>query len=142
MIPRLLTIVLSLLLGIVPAAAQQALTLAEAQAEARAHAPEAAELEALVQGAEAIAAQASRRFRQSPEVSGTYFNGALTGRSEETAWSVGAKWPVDVSGSWTSRGASAGALWGLRRGAASSRLTTMHNPVCRRIKVPSGFGHS
>jgi cobalt-zinc-cadmium efflux system outer membrane protein len=109
MIPRRLTIVLGLLLVAMPATAQQALTLAEAQAEARAHAPEAAELDALVHGAEAIAAQASRRIRQNPEISGTYFNGALTGRSEETSWSLGAKWPVDVSGSWNSRGASAGA---------------------------------
>lgn len=109
MIPRPLTITLGLLLVVVPTAAQQALTLAEAQAEARAHAPAAAELDAFVHGAEAIAAQASRRFRQNPELSGTYFNGALTGRSEETSWSVGAKLPVDLSGSWKSRGASAAA---------------------------------
>lgn len=109
MIPRPLTIVLGLLLVVVPTAAQQALTLAEAQAEARRHAPEAAELDALVRGAEAIAAQATRRFRQNPDVSGTYFNGALTGRSDETSWSVGATLPIDVSGSWKSRGASASA---------------------------------
>ena len=59
----------------------QVLTLSDAQAEARAHAPQAAELEAVIRGAEALAAQAGRRFRQNPEVSGTSFNGALTGRS-------------------------------------------------------------
>src|SRR5438128_10210246 len=104
MTPREFVILLALLLVVVPTAAQQVLTLADAQAEARAHAPEAAELDALVRGAEAIAAQASRRFRQRPEISASYFNGALTGRSEETSWAVGAKLPVDVSGSWKSRG--------------------------------------
>lgn len=102
-------LVIALTLGLVaaPAAAQRTITLTDAQAEARAHAPEAAELETVIRGAEAIAAQASRRFRQNPEVSGTYFNGALTGRSEETSWSVGAKLPLDVSGSWKPRAASA-----------------------------------
>jgi cobalt-zinc-cadmium efflux system outer membrane protein len=89
--------------------AQPPLTLAGAQAEARAHAPEAAELEALVRGAEAIAGQAGRRFRQNPELSATYFNGALTGRPEESAWSVGARVPLDLSGSWKSRTGSANA---------------------------------
>jgi outer membrane protein, heavy metal efflux system len=104
---RLLVPVALVLWFLTPSAAQQALTLAAAHAEARAHAPDAAELEALVHGAEAIAAQASRRFRQNPEVSASYFNGSLTGRPEETLWSVGAKLPVDLSGSAKSRGASA-----------------------------------
>ena len=109
MTPRRLTTMLPLLALAAPAAAQQPLTLPQAQAEARARAPEAAELDALVRGTEAIAAQASRRFRQNAEVSASYFNGALTARPEETTWSVGAKLPVDVSGSWKSRGASANA---------------------------------
>ena len=86
--------------------AQQPLTIADAQAEARAHAPEAAELEATVRSAEAIAAQASRKLRQDPVVSSSYFNGALIGR-DETAWSVDARLPVDLSGSWKPRSASA-----------------------------------
>jgi outer membrane protein, heavy metal efflux system len=90
-------------------AAQQPLTLADAQAEARAHAPEVAQLEAVVRGAEAVAAQASRRFRQNPDLTTSYFNGALIGRPEERSWTASASLPVDVSGSWKSRAASAGA---------------------------------
>jgi cobalt-zinc-cadmium efflux system outer membrane protein len=89
------------------AAAQQALSLSEAQSEARAHAPDMVALDAAVRGAEQIAAQASRRFRQDPELSASYFNGHLTGRPEESAWSLGARLPVDMSGSWKARGASA-----------------------------------
>ncbi len=103
-----ITIMLGLLALADPCAAQQPLTLAEAQAEARAHAPEAAELDALVRGAEVFAAQAGRRFRQNPEVSGNYFNGAILGL-DETSWSVGAILPVDISGSWKPRAASANA---------------------------------
>src|SRR5262249_9683517 len=108
-------IMLGLLALASPSVAQQPLTLAEAQAEARARAPEAAELAALVRGAEAMAAQATRRFRQNAELSASYFNGALTSRPEETAWSVGVRLPVDVSGSWRSRGASANADLGRTR---------------------------
>lgn len=102
-------LLLALALLATPAAldAQQLLTLADAQAEARAHAPEIAELEASVRGAEAIAAQAGRIFRLDPTASGTYFNGAMIGRPDETAWSLDAKLPVDVSGSWKPRAASA-----------------------------------
>jgi cobalt-zinc-cadmium efflux system outer membrane protein len=89
-----------------PAAAQQLLTLGQAQAEARARAPESAELEAAVRGAEALVAQARRKFRQDPTVSAGYFNGALIGR-DETAANVDVSVPVDISGSWKPRTASA-----------------------------------
>jgi cobalt-zinc-cadmium efflux system outer membrane protein len=91
------------------AAAQQRLTLAEAQAEARAHAPEVAALEAPVHGAEAIAAQSGRKLRQDPTVSANYFNGAVIGRPGERAWTFGAALPLDLSGSWQPRAASASA---------------------------------
>jgi hypothetical protein len=87
-------------------AAQQPLTLADAQAEARAHAPEVAQLEAVVRGAEAVAAQASRRFRQNPDLTTSYFNGASIGRPEERSWTASASLPVDVSGSWKPRARS------------------------------------
>ncbi len=102
---RWLTVV-GLLAATARVPAQQRLTLADAQTEARAHAPEAGELDALVRGAEAIAAQASRVLRQNPRVSGSYFNGALIGR-DETSWNVSASLPVDLSGSWKPRAASA-----------------------------------
>ncbi len=89
--------------------AQEPLSLAEAQAEARAHAPDVAELDALVRGAEAVVAQARRTFRQNPEVSTTYAPGTLIGRPDEVSWAIGAALPVDLSGSWKPRAASADA---------------------------------
>ena len=86
------------------------MTLADAQAEARAHAPDATALDALVRGAEAVAAQARRRLRQNPEISATYGPGALAGRLDELSWTVTAALPVDVSGSWKARAASADAV--------------------------------
>ena len=94
------------LLVVAAAQAQQPLTLADAQTEARAHAPETQELQAVIQGAQAVAAQANRRFRQDPTLSGGYFNGALIGQDETTA-SVDVSLPVDVSGSRKPRAASA-----------------------------------
>lgn len=98
-----------LLLAAMPAAAQQPLTLAAAQAEARAHAPDVAALDAAVAGAEAVAAQAGRVLRQNPELSVSYSNGSLVGRPDELSWSLGATVPVDVSASWKPRMAAAGA---------------------------------
>src|SRR6266542_4512984 len=88
---------------------QAPLTLLDAQAEARAHAPDVGELDALVRGAEAFAAQARRRVRQNPDVSASYGPGALVGRSDEVTWTIGAALPVDLSGSWKPRTASADA---------------------------------
>jgi len=93
----------------VRAAAQQPLTLAAAQAEARAHAPDVADLDAHVRGAEAIAAQSTRKLRQDPTISASYFGGSLIGRQGETAWTLGGALPLDLSGSWTPRAASASA---------------------------------
>jgi cobalt-zinc-cadmium efflux system outer membrane protein len=106
-------IVLGVMLGAVMAqeyaSAQRPLSLADAQAEARAQAPESAELNARVGGAEAQAAQARRRFRTDPEISGSLFQGALIGRPDEHTWSIGASQLIDVSGSWKPRAASADA---------------------------------
>src|SRR5438093_13360295 len=104
---RLLAVILLFAATARTAAQQQPLTLVQAQAEARARAPEVGELEARVRGAEAVAAQASRRLREDPSISGSYFNGALIGHSEESSWNISAKLPVDVSKSWKPRSASA-----------------------------------
>lgn len=85
------------------------LSLAEAQAEARAHAPEAAELEARLRGAQAVAEDARRIFRRNPELSGGYAPGALVGQADESSWSLGLRWPLDVSGSSGPRTAAAAA---------------------------------
>src|SRR5438876_7933858 len=90
-----------------PAAAQQPLALAAAQAEAHAKAPEVADLEARVRGAATVLAQAGRRLRQDPAVSASYFNGSLIGRADEHAWNLVGTLPLDVSGSWKPRAASA-----------------------------------
>lgn len=126
---RRLPFVLCVLAIASPSLAQQPLTLAEAQAEARAHAPDAAELDALVRGAEAIAAQASRRFRQNPTLAASYFNGALIGRPDETSWNVSATLPVDVSGSWKPRAASANADVARTRFAREDGLRALDEQV-------------
>jgi outer membrane protein TolC len=91
------------------AGAQRALTLAEAQREARAAAPEVGELQARLAAAEAMAAQAGRRVRDDPIVSGSIFRGELLGHPDESRWSVGIRQPVDLAGSWRPRFASANA---------------------------------
>lgn len=105
-------IILMVILGMLWAAdagAQLALTLAEAQQEARATAPEVGELQARLAAAEAMAAQAGRRVRDDPIVSGSVFRGELLGRPDESRWSVGIRQPVDFAGSWRPRLASANA---------------------------------
>lgn len=91
------------------ASAQRALSLPDAQAEARVYAPDAAELQSRIAAAEAMAAQAARRFREDPMISGTFSQGRLVGRSDETAWTLGIQQPFDLSGSWKPRAASAAA---------------------------------
>ena len=91
------------------ARAQRPLSVLDAQAEARAHAPETAEWQARVAGAEAIGAQASRRLREDPSVSSSYVQGGLVGRPDERAWTLGFSQPLDLSGSWKPRAASAAA---------------------------------
>ena len=103
----LLLVVLGVVFMPPSARAQRPLSLAEAQAEARARAPEAAELQARIAGAEAIAAQAGRVFRDDPTISSSLFRGALIGHPDESAWDVSFKQPVDISGSWKPRAASA-----------------------------------
>lgn len=104
---------LLLVLGLVCASrdahAQRPLSLAEAQAEARAHAPEAAQLQAQIAGAEAIAAQAGRVFRDDPTISSSLFRGSLVGHPDESAWDVSVRQALDLSGSWRPRAASAAA---------------------------------
>ena len=89
--------------------AQRVLSLAEAQSEARAAAPEVGELQARISAADAVAAQAGRRFRDDPAVSSSLFRGELLGHPGEHAWNVAIRQPFDVSGSWRPRLASANA---------------------------------
>jgi cobalt-zinc-cadmium efflux system outer membrane protein len=93
----------------ISAFAQRPLSLADAQAEARMHAPETAELQARIAEAEAIAAQASRRLREDPTVSSSFVQGRLVGRPDEHAWSLGFNQPFDISRSWRPRAASTAA---------------------------------
>lgn len=89
--------------------AQRPLSLLDAQAEAKMHAPETAELQARIAEAEAIAAQASRRLRADPMVSSSFVQGSLVGRPNERAWNLGFSQVFDISGSWRPRAASAAA---------------------------------
>jgi outer membrane protein TolC len=83
------------------------LTLAAAQSEARAHAPDAMELEARLRGASAVAADAHRWLRRDPILTGTGAQGI--NEPGERSFEVGVSWTIDVSGSWAARGASADA---------------------------------
>jgi len=94
-----------LLIGRNASAQPPVLTLSDAQAEARAHAPEVADLQARIDGAEALLGPARRALRQDPVVSSTYSGSG----SNERAWSLEATLPIDISGSWTPRTASAAA---------------------------------
>jgi cobalt-zinc-cadmium efflux system outer membrane protein len=90
--------------------AQEApLTLAAAQSEARARAPEVAALAATLRGAEAVARDARRTFRQDPTLALSAQPGALTGEPREFGYSVGVSLPIDVSGAWGPRGEAADA---------------------------------
>ena len=102
-----LVVIATLLLGL-PAMADR-LSLVDAQSEARAHGPEAAELEARLRGAQVVADDASRAFRRDPSITGAYTPGAITGNPDEVTWQVGLRLPIDISGSWGPRGASAAA---------------------------------
>jgi cobalt-zinc-cadmium efflux system outer membrane protein len=98
---------ITLLLGTPAALAQRPLSLADAQAEARARAPEAAELQARIAGAEGIAAQAGRVFRDDPTITSSLFRGSVIGHPDESAWDIGVRQAFDLSGSWKPRAASA-----------------------------------
>ncbi|AKU93145.1 Heavy metal RND efflux outer membrane protein, CzcC family [Vulgatibacter incomptus] len=83
------------------------MTLEEARSEARAHAPETAELEARVRGAEILLEDASRRLRHDPSLSIDFSPASAAGTSAGYSATVGARFPIDVSGSWSSRKGSA-----------------------------------
>src|SRR5258708_11149196 len=105
---RILPTLAGLALIASPARAER-LTLQQAQVEARARAPEAAELEVRLRGAEEIARAEQRVLRMNPIVSGGLASGALVGRPDERFWDLGLEPTLDVSGSWGPRGASASA---------------------------------
>lgn len=111
MSPRGWAHVVALLGAFVPGvvSAQEVLSLSQAQAEARTHAPEVAALKAELEAAEVLAREGSRIFRQDPVLTGRYSPGALVHSSEESAASVGVEWQVDVAGTWGPRGRAAGA---------------------------------
>src|SRR5437867_660455 len=115
------------------AGAQVPVTLADAQAEARAHAPDPPAVDALVRGAEVVAAQAPRRLRQKPEIAATYGPGALAGRPDELSWTVTAALPVDVSGSWKPRAASADADLSRARREREEGLRTLDERVAEAV---------
>ncbi len=90
-------------------AGAEGLSLASAQAEARAHAPDVAELDARLQGAQLVADASGRVLRTNPQLSGTYVPGPLAGNPGELSWEVSVQQTFDVSGSWRPRAKSADA---------------------------------
>jgi outer membrane protein, heavy metal efflux system len=107
--PSILLIAILWVLRATVGGAQGALTLAEAQREARFASPELTELQARIGAAEALAAQAGRRFREDPVFASSIFRGELVGHPDEQTWSVGIRQPFDLAGSWRPRLASANA---------------------------------
>jgi cobalt-zinc-cadmium efflux system outer membrane protein len=89
------------------AATRPPLTLSQAQEEARAHSPGATELAARLRGAELVAKEASRVFRENPAIGIGYESGALSGENGEHSVTAQLNWTVDVSGSWATRRQSA-----------------------------------
>jgi outer membrane protein, heavy metal efflux system len=83
----------------------RALGLPAAQAEARAHAPESALLEARIRGASITASDAERVFRSDPNLALEY--GRSFEGDAEWNWRVGVDWTIDVAGSWGPRASSA-----------------------------------
>ena len=84
---------------------QPALGLHAAQAEARAHAPESALLDARIRGASLTAHDAERVFRSDPNLALEY--GRSFEGDAEWEWRVGLDWTIDVAGSWGPRASSA-----------------------------------
>lgn len=76
------------------------LTLADAQTEARTHAPDADALDIRVAGIEAIARDKRRRLRTDPELSTSYASGAAGGDAGEQSVGLGLAWTLDLSGAW------------------------------------------
>ena len=72
------------------------LRLAEAQAEAREHAPERAVADAEIGATKARASAASRLFTNDPVLSGGYTREVFAGDGDERGWSVGVEWAIDL----------------------------------------------
>lgn len=84
-----------------------ALTLDQAQAEARQHAPERAVADARLAASATRGSAAGRRFSHDPIVIGRYQQPAPGADADDRTWSVGLEWTVDLSGAWRSRRAAA-----------------------------------
>lgn len=115
--------VLSSVLGAGLAASARAedaapLTLVAAQAEARAHGPDVAVLDADVAGADRLTRARDHRFGSNPELSASYAAGAAGGDGSDQAARIGLEWTVDLSGAWRD---SLGAAEAERDRAGASR---------------------
>ena len=100
-----------LLMWCVPTLASGAerLTLAQAQEEARAKAPEGALLSARLTAAEELAIDARRAVRRDPSLNFNVAPAELGGDASERDIGVGLRWSIDATGSWMPRRASAAA---------------------------------
>lgn len=93
--------------GPATARAGDLLTLTQAQAEARAHAPDVDLLTARATAAEELERDAGRAVRRDPWLNFNAAPGQLGGDRSEQDLGVGLRWSVDVTGSWVPRRASA-----------------------------------
>lgn len=105
---RILGLAIWLVLGRVGAAsAAEPLSLAAAQAEARARAPEQGLFAAHIVAADALASDARRVFRRDPQILAGIAPGGLGGDASERDYTVGLRWSVDATGTWVPRRRSA-----------------------------------
>jgi cobalt-zinc-cadmium efflux system outer membrane protein len=89
------------------AAGDPILTLKQAQAEAREHAPERAIADAGLVAAKTRAAVAGRWITHDPVVIGRYQQPASRQDAGDRSYGAGLEWTLDVSGAWTAREAAA-----------------------------------
>ncbi len=105
------------------------LTLPQAQAEAREHAPERATADAGLAAARERAAVAGRRFTRDPIAIGRYQQQPPGADADDRTWSVGLEWTLDLSGSWRPRRESARAIVGAADFVRASTLLDLDSEV-------------
>lgn len=104
---RIASVIVSALLVVHPAFADVPITLDQAQAEARAHAPERVVADASVAAAEVRAEVAGRRLTHDPVVVGRYQQPAPGQAADDRSYSAGLEWTLDLSGAWNPRASAA-----------------------------------
>ena len=117
-----------------PTRAQPApLTLQQAQAEARTHAPERAVADATVAAARDREAVAGRWLTHDPVATGRYQQPTPGAAQDDRAWSLGLEWTIEVSGAWRARGQAARAAVTAADDERASALLALDGEVAQIV---------